>query len=401
MENLPFIILLNIVFLAICLMFFYAKKLKFTFLQKLIGKKFINKHIYSSLIIKDICCYMLKQNRYNYQKMLNCLIKNDLNGFHKLLLNKDIKSKIDICNGKTSKQLAKDVTYLLVLAKLYIKENKHDKVSEILQNLLHKKMTLSQKACFRYLMAQISLYEGDLFVATEDLNISLKVFKKKNMFFEEAETYFMLGTIYRVSGIYDTAEFMLRTAVELYNNLSSTKGEAEALGTLGLLMSVQNRFEEAHDYFQKALDKADSDKTLKDFILSQIAMLELIEGHNKKAFNIANNALKQTKNNVAQANLYDVLSRVALADKKYKSSAEKASLAFDIFFKNKNYSAAFESLYTKAFALSKAKKLQESENTLRYLLDIEKKYKHCFYIVNYTTIYSKNQCLYRFSLLIF
>lgn len=386
MENLPFVILLNIVFLAICLMFFYIKKLKLKFLQKIISKRFINKYIYSSLIINDICRYMLKQNRCNYQKMLNCLIKNNLNEFYKLVINKDIKSKIDICNGKISKQPAKDIVYLLALAKFYIKRNKQDKASEILQSLFHEKMTLGQKACFRCLMAQISVYEGDLFVATEDLNISLNIFKKKKMLFEEAEAYFILGTIYRVSGIYDTAEFMLRTSVDLYNNLSSTKGEAEVLGTLGLLMSAQNRFEEAHDYFQKALTKTERDKTLKAFILSQVAMLELIEGHNKKAFNIASSALKQSNNDVATANLYDVLSRVALADKKYKSSVEKASLAFDLFFKNKNYSAAFESLYTKAIALFKAEKFQESEKNLRYLLDIERKYKNCFHVAGAYTL---------------
>ena len=53
------------------------------------------------------------------------------------------------------------------------------------------------------------------------------------MLFEEAETYFSLGTIYRISGIYDTAELMYRTALNIYADLFSNKCEAETLGTLG------------------------------------------------------------------------------------------------------------------------------------------------------------------------
>ena len=61
-------------------------------------------------------------------------------------------------------------------------------------------------------------------------------------------------------------------------------------------------------------------------------------------------------------------------------------MAFDLFFKNHNYSAAFESLYIKAFALSKAKRLDESEKNLRFLLEIEKKHKHCFHIAGAYTL---------------
>ena len=386
MENLPFVILLSIFFMTASLMFFYIRRLKFKFLQNNVSKKFANKYLYSSLLIKDICYHILKQNSLKYRKMTECLTKNKILQFYNLVNDELIKSKINICDKKISKKFIKDIGYQLALAKLYIKENKYDKGLKILQNLQKNKMSSAQKACFRYLMGQISLYESDLLIATEDFSFALKIFKKKNMLFEEAETYFMLGTAYRVSGVYDTAELMLKTSADLFSKTFSFNGEAEALGTLGLLMSVQNRFEEAHSYFQKALDKTSQNKTLRSFILSQIAMLELVEGHHKQALNFAKESLEQTKSDIAKANGYDVLSRVNMAEKHYASAVKNAVLAFDLFFKNHNYSAAFESLYIKAFALSKAKRLDESEKNLRFLLEIEKKHKHCFHIAGAYTL---------------
>lgn len=386
MENLPLIFLLSVVFTSIYLMFFYIKKLKFNFLQKLVSKNFINKHVYCSLIIDDICNYILKLKKRKYIEALQFLSKGNITGFYNQLCDKSIKSKIDICNQKTSKDTSKDFVYLLALAKLYIKNNDYDKALNILQNINIKNLSIKQKAYIKYILSLISIYEGDLMLASNDLNTSLKFFKKNNMTIEEAETYFMLGTIYRVSGIYDTSEFMLRASLDLYNRIGSDKGEAETLGTIGLLMSAQNRFEEARDYLKKALKKSSKNKTLKEFILSQQAMLEMVVGNYKIATSLANKTLKKNTNNIAKANSYDVLSRVALNEKKYILSAKYASKSFELFFKNKNYSAAFESLYVKAFALSKAKKTIESEKTLRYLIDIEKNYKHCFHIAGAYTL---------------
>ncbi len=387
MENLVFVILLGTVFVAVYLMFFYMKKLQNLFLNRIITKRFANQYLCSSLIVNDICRYIADCKKSKKNKMLKMLLDDNINQFCKQINNRNIISKINLCTQKRiSSEKLKDAVYLLVLAKRYIKENKQNKALEILQNIKVKKLSSTQQAYYRYLMAQISLFEGDLLLASEDLNIALKVFKKKKMLFEVAEIYFILGTSYRISGVYDTAEFMFRASQEIYSDIGSAKGEAEVFGTLGLLMSVQERFDEAHDYYQKALDKASSDKTLNDFILSQQAMLEFVRGNTKKAKNIANNILKKTKENNVKATVFDILSRIMLSEKKYASAAKYAELAEKVFYKNKNYPALFECIYLRASALSETGNLNESEKVLRNLIEQEKVHKSCFHIAGAYTL---------------
>lgn len=386
MENLLFIITFVVFSVAICLMLLNVKKIKKRFLRKYISKKFADKPIFNTLIIDEICNYIAKSKAKKQKRILKVLFDKGVDAFCKQIDSEDIKQKIYLCNNKKINAKTSDTVCLLMMAKHYLRENEYDKALKILQKIDLKKTNSNQKAYYKYLLAQISIFEGDLLTASEDLSRSLKYFKKKNMFFEEAEAYFILGTVYRISGVYDTADFMLRTSQEIFAHIGSSKGEAEAFGTLGLLMSVQNRFDEAESYYQKALEKAAFDKTLAGFILSQQAMLEYVKGNLKKSSKIANEALKETKDAKVKATFFDVLSRITLSEKKYASAIRYANQAFDIFFKAKNYPSAFESLYIKASALAENKKLDESEQTLRFLIDEEKKHKSCFHIAGAYTL---------------
>ena len=387
MENLVFVIIFIVSFMAICLMFFYMKKLQKLFFARLITKRLANGYICNSLVVEDVCKYIMSCKKNKRNKILKALSEGNLNLFYRQIDNRSINSKINLCAKKsTYPEKTKDTVYLLTLAKRYIKENAQNKALEILQKLKVKKTSQKQQAYYRYLMAQISLFEGDLLLASEDLNIVLKVFKRKKMFLEEAEAYFILGTIYRISGVYDTADFMLRASQEIYAYIGSQKGEAEAFGTLGLLMSAQERFDEAQDYFQKALDKSSNDKTLNGFISSQQAMLELVKGDIKKAQKIANNILKSAKNDCVKATVWDILSHIKLNEKKYNSAVKYAQAADEIFSKHKNYPASFESMYIKASALAYTGKLDEGEKVLRDLIEKEKTHKSCFHIAGAYTL---------------
>ena len=387
MENLVFAVIFITIFVAIGLMFFHIKKLQKLFLIRLITKRLANKYLCNSLVVNDICNYIIRCKKNERNKLLNALFEDNFNKFCKQIGDKNINSKIKLCIKKnTQSEKTADIVYLLTLAQHYIKENEQNKALEILQNIKVKKISSIQQVYYRYLMAQISLFEGDLLLASEDLNIALRFFKKKKMYMEEAEAYFILGTTYRISGIYDTADFMFRASQEIYAHIGSQKGEAEAFGTLGLLMAVQDRFDEAHDYYQKALQKALSDKTLSDFVLSQEAMLEFVKGDIKKAQKTAANILKSTKNDNVKATVSDILSRIKLNEKKYSSAVKYATISYEIFFRNKNYPASFESLYLKATALSYAGKLNESEQVLRDLIEKEKNHKSCFHIAGAYTL---------------
>lgn len=386
MENLLFVLIFVILVLTIFLMYLNVKKLKKMFLRKHISQKFADKYVFNTLIIEDICNYILRQSMKRQKKILKELFSGNLKSFYKQIENENIKQKINLCDNKKSKADKADNVYILTLAKCLLKENKHDDALILLQSINLHKATIPQKAYYQYLMAQLSVFEGDLLTASEDVNTTLKFFKKKNMLFEEAECYFILGTIYRISGVYDTADLMLRASQEIYEHIGSSKGEAEVFGTLGLLMSAQNRFDEAESYYQKALKKAVCDKKLTGFILSQQAMLEMVKGCLNKSLKTAEDTLKKTADNNVKATVFDIMSRINLSKKKYSSAIRYAEQAFDIFFKAKNYPSAYESLYIKASALTENKKFDESEKVLRYLIESEKKHKSCFHIASAYTL---------------
>lgn len=386
MENLLPIILFSTPFAVLTVTFIYFKRLKRLFLSRLITNRMGDGYIYSSLVTEKICDYVLRAKKSKRQNFIKSLIKNDIKVFNKQIEDANIRVYTDICRGKKIRTNIKDELYLLILAKYYLKENRYDDSLKVLQKINLKKLNSKQSIYFRFLMAQISLFEGDLQIASEDLNIVLKFFKKKKMLIEEAETYFVLGTIYRISGVYDTADFMLRASLEIYEYIGLCQCQAEVLGTLGLLMSVQNRFEEAESYYQKALTKANNTKPLKEFILLQQAMLNLLQKANKKALKIAKEVLQTTQDNIVMASACDILSRINLNEKKYSSSVKYAAKAADIFFRHRNYASSFESMYLKAIALSEDLKLNKSEETLRWLIEQDRKHKSCFQIASAQTL---------------
>jgi tetratricopeptide (TPR) repeat protein len=232
----------------------------------------------------------------------------------------------------------------------------------------------------------MSAYEGDMLPASEDLNTSIAFFKKKNMYFEEAEAYYLLGNIHRISGIYDTAEFMLRTSLKIYSCIESAKGQAEVLGTLGLLMCVQNRFEEAYDYYNKAYKTAQGYRNLQEFIVVQQTMLDFLKNDKKQAVKRADKILKSTNNKIVKASILDILSRISISEKKYIKAAKYSFESSQEFFTNKNYPAGLEAYYLYASALFEGGKFNESEQVLRDLIKKEKQHPGCFHIANAYTL---------------
>ena len=385
MEFLP-IIFLSVVFILTFLVVVHStKKIRSIFLKKLINKSLCNKPIYCSLLVDNICLYILKSNKKRKNKIINALIKNDFTSAFEQISDKKISNSLRLIDGKKVEE-SNDILHYLLRAKYYLKTNNQDKAGKILQKISGKKMSPAQKMYLRYLLAQVAVFEGDMLTATEDLSTVLRFFKKKKMCFEEAEAYFLLGTIYRISGLFDTSEFMLRTSCEIYSQLNSTRGEAESLGTLGLLMSVQKRFDEAKDYYSKALEKAKNHKNLQEFIILQQIMTEFLKGDLKTANKEANTLLKKAKNNMVKASANDILSRISLAEKKYSVAVKYAKESAHKFLVNKNYPAFFESSYIYASALFENGKLAESESVLRDLIEKEKKYSCCYHIANVYTL---------------
>lgn len=361
-------------------------RLKSLFLQKVVTKILINGKSFSSLAVKDFVDYILdmpKKSRVEIFKILNekkaaFLIKIIDNKKHK----KRLKMMID---GHVSFE-ANDVRGQLIAADLYIKNNMHDKALILLQEMKKIKNNSAEGACKKMCEAKIGMFEGDMAKASEDMGRALKIFQKKNMLYEEAEAYFVLGTMYRISGVFDVAEFMFRSAIKLFLVLGASNCLTEVFASMALMLSLQSRFEEAEEYLKKATKTAKNDAKLQGFVECQKAMLCLNQEKAKEAESIVVKIVERTKEKSVAMFAQEILCRIWSEEKKYSRVIKNIGKVFDYYWQEGNYGVALECLYLKAVALSKDNKKDEAETVLREVIDKEKLHKSSFFVANAYTL---------------
>ena len=362
--------------------------LKKGFLRKLIIQKMVNNPSFSTVVAEDFSNYLLKVKPSERKYILRYLEAKNFKKMIAKIKNKEIKRLLELVLFEKEEKKENDSdAYELIKAFIAIRKRQEEKASIILaaqKSNRDKKI----KALQHLLTAELSLSAGDLQTVADEISICLKIFKNKNMLFEEARAYFILGTAYRISGIYDTADFMLRSALMLYKELKCFEKMAETYGTLGMLMAVQERFEEADSFYQKALEilKGCDSQEIKFFIISQQALMLLYKKDYKTAEKLAQKAYNKQKSVAGKAFASEILAYISCATKKWKKQLEFALQAENLYLKDKNYAAAFESKYLSAEALVNKEDLSSAETTLRDLIEKEKTHKTCFHIANAITL---------------
>lgn len=273
------------------------------------------------------------------------------------------------------------------LAILYFCQGKKTAGFRELDFIPEKKAGGYARAVKSYYQAQKNLEQGGMLEASLLSNEAAKLFIKQKAFFEAAQAYLQMATVYRIAAVYDTAQFILTSALDIFRKIRDTLGEAEVLGNLGMLMVVQNRFEEAEDYYRHALElnrEAGSDKAAAE-ILNQQGLLLVTQKSWEEAQCKTREALEEhikLRNRQGQAFSWDILSYIYQAEKAYDKLIVSTQNALNLYAKNKNLSARLEMMYMQAgayFALNEDKK---SEKLLRQIIDLAQKNESCFHVAN-------------------
>ena len=236
-------------------------------------------------------------------------------------------------------------------------------------------------------LAQIALKNGDLAFASRQFYKAVKLFNRSNAFYEEGETYLKLGTIYRISFIDDMAETLFLSALKIFTSLCFEKGIAKAYAYLGMLMTGEERFNEAEEYLNKSLQIYNTLKYELESaeILNQLALLFLLQKDYKKAQSFIKDAQKKhslLKNQEGIAFSLDLLANCYWKQKDLANTIKFAAKAADIYEKCTNISGFLDSLYLQAQALFESDNSTESETVLRKIIAIGKKDSGCFYLAN-------------------
>lgn len=356
--------------------------------QSILSRKIISGAFFSTPAVKQLADFMNRQ-RHKKQFLSAIIDTKDFKSLMREIKDPLLKAKLHLMTEGVAMPVKKnDALYCLMQGELFGQKGQYDNALAALNKTADFKLNTGYQGLKALLTARIALSEGDLQAASVEAAAALKIFRRQNWWFEEAAAYFLQGLIYRVAGIFDTAEVMLRSALKLYRSLTADRYEAETLAALGLLMALRERFDEADDYLDKAAKIFASAEDCENlcFVHSQQALTFLQRGESKTARQVLRKNKTRNQSEAASAFTEEVAARTEFADKKWQKAIVKATGAADKYLRLHNFSAAFECLYLVAEALFYQQKVSDAEIVLRRLIRKASCYRSCFHIANAYTL---------------
>lgn len=390
-----------IVFLSLCGIIFifplFMRRLKFDFFCKHVLSKIVANHplFFSEYVVRESIKCALRQRSKKLENALlsaniqqvSALLKKSRKPLSLLLKAFDAPSKVIPSLTKLYKKNPKNSELAVWLAWLHeVTENTSlaslfwDKVSE-------KNLSPYLRAHYLLHLGKVALKNGDLEYASRQFYDVAALLHRQKCFYEEAQTYLHLGTIYRISFMGDVAETLFLSALKIYRNLKYSDGEAQTLGHLGILMIGEERFEEAEDYLCRSAQIFRDNQRFVPLaeIFNQQALLSLLKKDYKKATNALRQAKKihsQYKNTVGIAFATELEANCFWAQEAFAKAAQKALQASSLYKKTDNISGFLDSLYLQAQSLFRLGNDTETEKILRQIITNGQKDCGCFHLAN-------------------
>ncbi len=175
--------------------------------------------------------------------------------------------------------------------------------------------------------------------ALEYFNASIQACRLSNNFRIMGSSYSMMGTIFRVNGLYDRAiEYTINSKLN-YEKAGFTEGDAWAAYLLGRIYADLKLSQKALEYFQEALQiysqmaSKDRNKNGVAICYSQIGLLNLDAGNFEEAYKDINFTLKiytDTKEKYGLSNAYKNLGMIDYAMGKYELAESHLDESFKI-----------------------------------------------------------------------
>jgi len=175
--------------------------------------------------------------------------------------------------------------------------------------------------------------------ALEYFNASIQSCRLSDNFKVMGSSYSMMGTIFRVNGLYDRAiEYIINSKLN-YEKAGFTEGKAWAAYLLGRIYADLKLSQKALEYFQEALEiytqmaTLDGNQSGVAICYSQIGLLNLEAGNFKEAYEDIDFTLKTytaTKEKYGLSNAYKNLGMIDYAIGEYKLAENHLNESFNI-----------------------------------------------------------------------
>lgn len=375
----------------------FRRKLRLDFFTKQVQRIVVAQKnaFFSSFVLYQAVRIALRHNNKklidllldgNIQKASKCL--KNYNSFYALLL--EGFTKISPAIRQMKMLLKKNPTnseYAAWLALLCEAEGDKGKARAAWDNVQFQKVPPYLKAQHQAYLARTALKNGDLEFASKLFYQAAGLFNKSLAFYEEAQIYLYLGTVYRVSFLYDVAETLFLSALKNFQRLKFEEGIAKTYANLGILMIGQERFEEADSYLNKSSEI--SENIQNPFAMAEVqdqfALLYLLQRDGKKAqkhLRAAKKIHNALKNKQGLAFNADLTANLHWQTEDFENAAKQAQKAAVLYTESNNISGQLDSLYLQAQSLFRLGDDKTAESVLREILTQGKQDCGCFYLAN-------------------
>ncbi|MBQ9270680.1 MAG: hypothetical protein IJ218_00220 [Alphaproteobacteria bacterium] len=274
--------------------------------------------------------------------------------------------------------------FLPILTYLAYNYKATEKYVNKLSLYFNNKKNNTTSAYYNYIASFVYMHDGEMLSASQNASAALKVFQKKQYAIETAACHLLLAEIYRISCVNDVASAMIDSAIKIYQTQNTPLFEAKAVVAKGMLMVFENRYEEAAEQYQKAIDMPITEQLRAD-IYNQQTLLLLIKGKFNKAEKLSKTALnlqQNLKNQHGLALALQLSAQIAFAQKKYVKTIRLANRAVAMYELQQNYSAQAECLYLAAESRCKQHLYGEAEKYLRTILWLNRRHPNSFHTAN-------------------
>ncbi|MBQ8464449.1 MAG: tetratricopeptide repeat protein [Alphaproteobacteria bacterium] len=390
-----------VIFLSFIGIFFvplwFGYTLKLDFFTKRSLKKIANNNplFLSGYIIHSVIKTALRQHQ---KHIIDCLLEGKTdkaarliqkeNAFNALLLKSFYHPVAAAKKIRTLyKKNPQNNDYAAWLAVLSEANKDYATADNVWDNVKEKKLPPYLFAHYKAHLARIALKNGDMEFSSRLFYQAAKLFNKEKYFYEEANIYLQLGTIYRICFVDDVAETLFHSALKIFKTLKYKEGIAKAYANLGVLMVGQERFDEADGYFTGALNLYNSfeQPLAVAEIKNQQALLLLLKKDYVSAQKLLTKTIKEHSvlnnfNGIAFG--FELSANCFWKQKNFDKTLSYAKKATSFYLKTDNASGLLESLYLQAQALFNLNKDKSAESILRKIISFAQKDCGCFYLAN-------------------
>lgn len=269
------------------------------------------------------------------------------------------------------KKEPQNIKLLLLDAEISQILHHQNRFSHIMEQIrLPRFLSKNIKAQYLRLNASNELFQTDMLTASKDVSKALKIYQKLNFSYEEAECYWTLAQIYRISGVFDVAFTMLKEAKKIYKDLKINAKIAETEAYFGLNEIGRENYQTASEYLTKASKiciKYNLHNTLAD-IENWQGLIAFLTKHKKEAEKMFTNALNKTQNLPTKTFAAEMLTRIYMQNQNFNKAMEYNNLALTYAKKQQHRPAIFENLYLKAEIYYTQKQYDECRKVLTALI---------------------------------